>query len=148
MTPSALAIAESLAVAEALPVWPAQAVQAATPLRDFSQPWLDLNDKPVLVTGGTGSFGKHFLKTVISQYKSRRLIVFSRDELKQFEMQQEFSQEKYPFAAQARGWRSIPAPPRCMRRCAPPAYAPVTRSSFPRSLSPLPPMPPPIAAAR
>src|SRR5580704_11781082 len=66
-------------------------------LRDFSHPWLDLNDKAVLVTGGTGSFGKHFLKTVIAQYKPRRLIVFSRDELKQFEMQQEFSQEKYPF---------------------------------------------------
>jgi len=53
-------------------------------LRDFSQPWLDLNDKSVLVTGGTGSFGKHFLKTVIAQYKPRRLIIFSRDELKQF----------------------------------------------------------------
>src|SRR5580698_2163406 len=66
-------------------------------LRDFSQPWLDLNDKSVLVTGGTGSFGKHFLKTVIAQYKPRRLIVFSRDELKQFEMAQDFPVEKYPF---------------------------------------------------
>jgi UDP-N-acetylglucosamine 4,6-dehydratase len=66
-------------------------------LRDFTQPWLDLNDKSVLVTGGTGSFGRHFLKTVIAQYKPRRLIVFSRDELKQFEMAQEFPPEKYPF---------------------------------------------------
>ena len=66
-------------------------------LRDFSQPWLDLNDKSVLVTGGTGSFGKHFLKTVIAQYKPRRLIIFSRDELKQFEMAQDFPPEKYPF---------------------------------------------------
>src|ERR1700733_8708455 len=66
-------------------------------LRDFTQPWMDLNDKAVLVTGGTGSFGKHFIKTVIAQYKPRRLIVFSRDELKQFEMQQEFPLEKYPF---------------------------------------------------
>src|SRR5665213_2831332 len=65
--------------------------------RDFSQPWLDLNDKSVLVTGGTGSFGKHFVKTVIDGYKPRRLIVFSRDELKQFEMAQVFPQEKYPF---------------------------------------------------
>src|SRR5262249_16053227 len=66
-------------------------------LRDFSQPWLDLNDKSVLVTGGTGSFGKHFLKTVVERYKPRRLIIFSRDELKQFEMQQSFPQELYPY---------------------------------------------------
>ena len=65
-------------------------------LRDFSQPWLDLNDKDVMVTGGTGSFGHHFVKTVLRQYKPRRLIIFSRDELKQYEMQQRFSQELYP----------------------------------------------------
>ena len=65
--------------------------------RDFSQPWLDLNDKSILVTGGTGSFGKHFLKTVVERYKPRRLIIFSRDELKQFEMQQSFPQELYPY---------------------------------------------------
>lgn len=76
-------------VANVSPITPA--------LRDFSQPWLDLNDKSVLVTGGTGSFGKHFLKTVIAQYKPRRLIIFSRDELKQFEMAQEFPPEKFPF---------------------------------------------------
>src|ERR1700742_1488348 len=68
-----------------------------TGLRDFSQPWMDLNDKTVLVTGGTGSFGKHFIKTVIANYKPKRLIVFSRDELKQFDMQNEFSQTEYPF---------------------------------------------------
>jgi UDP-N-acetylglucosamine 4,6-dehydratase len=67
-----------------------------TPLRDFSQPWLDLNDKSVLVTGGTGSFGKHFLKTVIDRYRPKRLIIFSRDELKQSEMAQAFPFEKYP----------------------------------------------------
>ncbi|HWA68243.1 MAG TPA: UDP-N-acetylglucosamine 4,6-dehydratase (inverting) [Rhizomicrobium sp.] len=66
-------------------------------LRDFSQPWMDLNDKSVLVTGGTGSFGKHFIKTVIANYKPRRLIIFSRDELKQFEMQQDFPPAQYPF---------------------------------------------------
>jgi len=65
-------------------------------LRDFAQPWLDLNDKSVLVTGGTGSFGKHFIKTVLAQYKPRKLIVFSRDELKQYEMQQVFSNERHP----------------------------------------------------
>src|SRR6195952_830355 len=92
MTPSALALAEALPL-ESAP----RPIGGDMILRDFSQPWLDLNDKSVLGTGGTGSFGKHFLKTVIAQYKPRRLIIFSRDELKQFEMQQEFSQEKYPF---------------------------------------------------
>jgi len=66
-------------------------------LRDFTQPWLDLNDKSVLVTGGTGSFGKHFVKTVIENYKPRRLVIYSRDELKQYEMQQLFPMEQYPF---------------------------------------------------
>src|SRR5271155_128650 len=66
-------------------------------LRDFTQPWLDLNDKAVLVTGGTGSFGKHFVQTVIDRYKPRRLVVFSRDELKQYEMQQLFPIERHPF---------------------------------------------------
>ena len=56
-----------------------------------------LEGSSILVTGGTGSFGKHFIKTVIARYKPRRLIVFSRDELKQFEMQQEFPQGQYPF---------------------------------------------------
>lgn len=50
-----------------------------------------LNNQSVLVTGGTGSFGKQFIKSVLQQYSPRRLIVFSRDELKQFEMQQEFN---------------------------------------------------------
>jgi UDP-N-acetylglucosamine 4,6-dehydratase/5-epimerase len=66
-------------------------------LRDFTQPWLDLNDKAVLVTGGTGSFGKHFVRTVIDRYRPRRLVIFSRDELKQFEMQQLFPMERHPF---------------------------------------------------
>lgn len=50
-----------------------------------------MNDKSVLVTGGTGSFGRQFVQTVLERWKPRRLIVFSRDELKQFEMQQEFN---------------------------------------------------------
>src|SRR6185503_5891749 len=49
------------------------------------------NQKTILVTGGTGSFGRHFVRTVLAQYKPRRLIVYSRDELKQYEMQQEFT---------------------------------------------------------
>ena len=49
------------------------------------------NDKSILITGGTGSFGKHYVKTILRSYKPRRLIVYSRDELKQFEMQQDFN---------------------------------------------------------
>ncbi len=49
------------------------------------------NGKTILVTGGTGSFGKKFIATVLSRYQPARLIVYSRDELKQFEMQQRFN---------------------------------------------------------
>jgi UDP-N-acetylglucosamine 4,6-dehydratase/5-epimerase len=83
--------------AVAIPVVHAPKAESESVLRDFSQPWLDLNDKTVMVTGGTGSFGKHFLKTVIERYKPKRLIIFSRDELKQFEMAQDCSPERYPF---------------------------------------------------
>lgn len=55
-----------------------------------------LNNKSILVTGGTGSFGKKFVETILQKYKPRRLIVFSRDELKQFEMSQVFNIQKYP----------------------------------------------------
>ncbi|WP_233880386.1 UDP-N-acetylglucosamine 4,6-dehydratase (inverting) [Paraburkholderia flagellata] len=50
------------------------------------------NGKSILVTGGTGSFGRKFVRNILAQYQPRRLVVFSRDELKQFEMQQEFDQ--------------------------------------------------------
>lgn len=46
--------------------------------------------KSILITGGTGSFGKAFIRALLTQYQPRRLVVYSRDELKQFEMQQEF----------------------------------------------------------
>ncbi|MDP2831867.1 MAG: UDP-N-acetylglucosamine 4,6-dehydratase (inverting) [Pseudomonadota bacterium] len=49
------------------------------------------NDKTILVTGGTGSFGKLYIRTLLARYQPRRLIVYSRDELKQFDMQQEFN---------------------------------------------------------
>lgn len=49
------------------------------------------NGKSILVTGGTGSFGKKFVKTILARYKPSRVVVFSRDELKQYEMQQEFN---------------------------------------------------------
>lgn len=47
-----------------------------------------LRDKTILVTGGTGSFGKKFTKTVLDNYPVKKVIIYSRDELKQFEMQQ------------------------------------------------------------
>jgi UDP-N-acetylglucosamine 4,6-dehydratase/5-epimerase len=50
------------------------------------------NDKSILITGGTGSFGKKYVKTILARYKPRRLIIFSRDELKQYEMQQDFNE--------------------------------------------------------
>ena len=56
-----------------------------------------LNNKSILITGGTGSFGKEFIKVVLKKYKKiRKLIVYSRDELKQYEMKKIFSEEKYP----------------------------------------------------
>ena len=56
-----------------------------------------LNGKSVLVTGGTGSFGKAFIRETLSRFpKIKRLVVFSRDELKQFEMSEEISVSDYP----------------------------------------------------
>jgi UDP-N-acetylglucosamine 4,6-dehydratase/5-epimerase len=56
-----------------------------------------LNGKSVLITGGTGSFGKKFVEIVLRKYPDvKKLIVYSRDELKQFEMSQVFPESKYP----------------------------------------------------
>ncbi|MDD4500784.1 MAG: UDP-N-acetylglucosamine 4,6-dehydratase (inverting) [Bacteroidales bacterium] len=56
-----------------------------------------LNNKSILITGGTGSFGKMFVKTILEQYPDvKRLVVYSRDELKQFEMAQLYPESKYP----------------------------------------------------
>lgn len=54
-----------------------------------------LNDRSILITGGTGSFGKKCTEIILKQYKPKRLIIFSRDELKQFEMSQVFNDQKY-----------------------------------------------------
>jgi UDP-N-acetylglucosamine 4,6-dehydratase len=54
------------------------------------------NGKDILITGGTGSFGHAFIKTILERYSPNRLIVFSRDELKQFNMQQTFPPASYP----------------------------------------------------
>jgi UDP-N-acetylglucosamine 4,6-dehydratase/5-epimerase len=50
-----------------------------------------LNGKNILITGGTGSFGKQFVKTILKHYKPNKIIIFSRDELKQYEMAQRFN---------------------------------------------------------
>lgn len=56
-----------------------------------------LNNKSILITGGTGSFGKAFVRTVLERYPDvKRLVIFSRDELKQFEMSQTFSEKQFP----------------------------------------------------
>jgi UDP-N-acetylglucosamine 4,6-dehydratase len=53
-------------------------------------------DKSIFVTGGTGSFGRAFVRTVLARHPDiHRLVVYSRDELKQFEMNQEFSDQRY-----------------------------------------------------
>ena len=51
------------------------------------------NDKSILITGGTGSFGKQYVQTLLKNYKPKKIIVYSRDELKQFEMEQDFNQD-------------------------------------------------------
>jgi len=55
------------------------------------------NNKSILITGGTGSFGHQFIETLLARYTPSRIVVFSRDELKQFEMQQRFPQSLMRF---------------------------------------------------
>ena len=50
------------------------------------------DNKSILITGGTGSFGKKYIKTLLENYNPRKIIIYSRDELKQFEMQQDYNQ--------------------------------------------------------
>jgi len=51
------------------------------------------NNATIMITGGTGSFGKRYTKTLLDSYKPKKIIIFSRDELKQFEMQQTFNDD-------------------------------------------------------
>lgn len=56
-----------------------------------------LNNKSILITGGTGSFGKKFVETILTRYPQvKRIVIYSRDELKQFEMAQLYPESKYP----------------------------------------------------
>ena len=58
-----------------------------------------LKQKTILVTGGTGSFGKSFVNFVLNETKAKKIIIFSRDELKQYEMQnlRDFQSKKLRF---------------------------------------------------
>jgi UDP-N-acetylglucosamine 4,6-dehydratase len=55
-----------------------------------------LRGKSLLITGGTGSFGKKCVETILREHKPRKVVVFSRDELKQYEMAEIFSEREYP----------------------------------------------------
>lgn len=55
------------------------------------------NNKVIIITGGTGSFGNSFVKNTLQNYNPKKIIVFSRDELKQFDMQQKFKSNKLRF---------------------------------------------------
>ena len=69
---------------------------ATANLRLFDDPWPDLNGRVILVTGGTGSFGQAFTKVVLDLFEPAKLIVFSRDEMKQYEMAQRFDDGRFP----------------------------------------------------
>jgi len=58
---------------------------------------IDLNQKTILVTGGTGSFGKDFVCRILKDYNVKKIIIFSRDELKQYHMQKELDNPKLRF---------------------------------------------------
>ena len=68
----------------------------AVPVTSHDFPAPDLDGKSILVTGATGSFGHRFVETFLARYKPGRLVIFSRDEMKQFEMQQRLSEADYP----------------------------------------------------
>ncbi|OGL70602.1 UDP-N-acetylglucosamine 4,6-dehydratase (inverting) [Candidatus Uhrbacteria bacterium RIFCSPHIGHO2_02_FULL_53_13] len=55
-----------------------------------------LNEKTILITGGTGSLGKQLTRTILAKYQPKKLIIFSRDEVKQFEMAQEWNEKTHP----------------------------------------------------
>ena len=55
------------------------------------------NKKNIFISGGTGSFGHAFVEKISKKFRPNRLIIYSRDEYKQYEMQKRFSQKKYPF---------------------------------------------------
>ena len=67
-----------------------------TSLRSFQTSDVDLNDKSIMVTGGTGSFGKRFIRNIVEEWSPSRVIIFSRDEAKQFDMSHELTIDQFP----------------------------------------------------
>ena len=55
---------------------------------------MNFENKSILITGGTGTFGKEFVEFFLKNKKFKKLIIFSRDELKQFEMQKKYSDKR------------------------------------------------------
>ena len=82
---------DTVALLRPAPAVEARAAQKPS-LRDFvdgsEDAYRQFDEKSVLVTGGTGSFGRRFIETLLTRSRARRVIVFSRDEYKQYEMQQ------------------------------------------------------------
>lgn len=66
-------------------------------LKNFLIETPDLNGQTILITGGTGSFGKKFVERIVKDYTPKKLIIFSRDELKQYDMQNMFPASEYPY---------------------------------------------------
>jgi len=67
-----------------------------------------LTNKSILITGGTGSFGNTFVPMTLAKYNPRRLIIYSRDEMKQWDMAKKFQGDptaSFPSSPGARGWR-------------------------------------------
>lgn len=65
-------------------------------MNNFMPNDLNLEGQSVFITGGTGSFGQQFVKTLLDNYNPKKVVIFSRDELKQYEMAQAFPEAKYP----------------------------------------------------
>jgi UDP-N-acetylglucosamine 4,6-dehydratase/5-epimerase len=80
------------------PVLKSPAPQKLTAVhRTFREPRINLDGKTVMITGGTGSFGKRLTQMICDEYKPSKLIIFSRDELKQYEMAQAFNPAQHKF---------------------------------------------------
>lgn len=65
-------------------------------MRNFLPKDLDLSQQAIFITGGTGSFGHKFVETLLKDYNPKRIVVYSRDELKQYEMAQRFPHSTFP----------------------------------------------------
>jgi UDP-N-acetylglucosamine 4,6-dehydratase len=69
------------------------AVRCEEEVRTSPAPYDQFDDKSILITGGTGSFGKRFVQSLLRHSRARRIVIYSRDEFKQYEMQSEMSDD-------------------------------------------------------